>query len=106
MTDTTSNSFPRPAIALLGAGTMGSAMAQRLLDLGFRVDVWNRTATPLAALTQHGATASRTPSEAVAIADVVVTMLPNADVVEASLACGNASLYVSKPAIVQLLSTA
>src|SRR6266446_6496284 len=82
MTDTTSNSFPRPAIALLGAGTMGSAMAQRLLDQGFRVGVWNRTPTPLAALTQHGAAASTTPAEAVAAADVVVTMLPNGDVVE------------------------
>ncbi|MDQ6743368.1 MAG: NAD(P)-binding domain-containing protein [Candidatus Dormibacteraeota bacterium] len=33
---------PRPRVALLGAGTMGSGMAQRLLELGFSVDVWNR----------------------------------------------------------------
>ena len=34
---------PRPRVALLGAGTMGAGMAHRLLELGFSVDVWNRT---------------------------------------------------------------
>src|SRR3954468_23064917 len=74
MIETSTNPSPHPAVTLLGAGTMGTAMAQRLLDLGFRVDVWNRTPTQVTALTQHGATASTKPAEAVAAADVVVTM--------------------------------
>ncbi len=48
---------PRPRVALLGAGTMGSGMAQRLLELGFSVDGWNRTPGPAAQLAEHGAIA-------------------------------------------------
>jgi 3-hydroxyisobutyrate dehydrogenase len=73
--------LPRPVVALLGAGTMGAGMAQRMLDLGFPVSVWNRTAGPTAALAEHGATVRAKPIEAVAAAEVVVTMLPNADAV-------------------------
>lgn len=71
----------RPTVALLGAGTMGSGMALRMLDQGFPVTVWNRTPGPVSALTEHGATARATPAEAVAAAEIVVTMLPNADAV-------------------------
>ena len=82
MTETTTNQpSRRPAVALLGTGTMGSGMAQRMLDLGFPVDVWNRNPGPVTALTKHGATARETPTDAVAAAEIVVTMLPNADAV-------------------------
>jgi 3-hydroxyisobutyrate dehydrogenase len=77
----TANQHPRPRVALLGAGTMGAGMAQRLLDLGFQVNVWNRTPGPAAALADLGAAVSAKPTEAVADADVVVTMLSNADAV-------------------------
>jgi 3-hydroxyisobutyrate dehydrogenase-like beta-hydroxyacid dehydrogenase len=39
-------------VAVLGTGTMGAPIAQRLLDAGFSVRAWNRTrarAQPLAA---------------------------------------------------------
>jgi 3-hydroxyisobutyrate dehydrogenase len=72
---------PRPRIALLGAGTMGAGMAQRLLDVGFSVDVWNRAPGPAARLAERGATAHPYPAQAVATAEVVLTMLPTADAV-------------------------
>jgi len=81
METTTDQPSRRPAVALLGTGTMGSGMARRMLDLGFPVNVWNRTSGPVTALTEHGATARATPTEAVAAAEIVVTMLPNADAV-------------------------
>ncbi len=81
METTTDQPSRRPAVALLGIGTMGSGMARRMLDLGFPVNVWNRTSGPVTALTEHGATARATPTEAVAAAEIVVTMLPNGDTV-------------------------
>ena len=81
MRETAANQPFRPPVALLGAGTMGAGMAQRMLDLGFPVNVWNRSPGPVSTLTQHGATARATPTEAVAAVEVVLTMLPNADAV-------------------------
>lgn len=43
-------------IAFLGMGLMGSRMATRLLNAGFEVAVWNRTATACQALLDLGAT--------------------------------------------------
>jgi len=65
-------------VAVIGAGTMGGAMAARLLGAHFDVDVWSRG--PLPALTNLGATSYKDVSDAVATADVVLTMLPTADV--------------------------
>jgi 3-hydroxyisobutyrate dehydrogenase len=82
MQNVTSTSPPdRPTVALLGAGAMGAAIAERLLDQGFAVRVWNRTPGPATRLAERGATAYARPDQAVDRADVVVTMLPTADVV-------------------------
>ena len=81
MSDTTNTPPPRPTVAILGAGAMGAAFAERLLDQGFAVAVWNRTPGPAATLAQRGATAHVKPDQAVDRADVVVTMLPTADAV-------------------------
>lgn len=72
------NAASRPQVAVIGLGTMGSGMAHRLLDQGFTVDVWNRTSGPMDELAKAGATPYPTPAQAVARADVVVTMLPTA----------------------------
>jgi 3-hydroxyisobutyrate dehydrogenase len=81
MGQTTSNPLPHPRVAVLGTGAMGAGMAQRMLDVGFGVDVWNRTPGPAVALAERGATVIAKPTEAVAGADVVVTMLANEDAV-------------------------
>jgi 3-hydroxyisobutyrate dehydrogenase len=72
---------PRPRVSLLGAGTMGAGMAQRLLDLGFPVDVWDRAPGPSARLADRGATAHPEAAQAVAGADIVLTMLATGDAV-------------------------
>jgi 3-hydroxyisobutyrate dehydrogenase len=56
-------------------------MAERLLDLGFSVDVWDRTAGQSAHLAEHGATAHPDAAQTVADAEVVLTMLPTGDAV-------------------------
>jgi len=74
-----------PRVTILGTGTMGSAMARNLLRAGLPVTVWNRTPAPAARLTQIGASTAATPADAVASADVVITMLPDAAVVQEML---------------------
>jgi 3-hydroxyisobutyrate dehydrogenase len=64
-----------PKIAFLGLGAMGLPMARRLLTAGHELTVWNRTAAKADSLARDGAKVASTPAEAVADADVVVTML-------------------------------
>jgi 3-hydroxyisobutyrate dehydrogenase len=66
-------------VTVLGTGIMGSAMARSLLAAGLRTTVWDRS--PSAALSDAGAQVAASPDEAVRDADIVITMLPTADVV-------------------------
>jgi 3-hydroxyisobutyrate dehydrogenase len=72
---------PGPAVAVLGTGIMGSAMARNLVGAGLRTAVWDRSPSATAALSEAGALAAASPGEAVTDARVVITMLPTADVV-------------------------
>ena len=70
----------KPTVALLGTGTMGAGMARSIAAAGLPLRVWNRTtakAEPLADV------ASVAPDVAGAVegADIVVTMLFDADAV-------------------------
>jgi 3-hydroxyisobutyrate dehydrogenase len=70
------------AVAVLGAGIMGSAMARNLVAAGLETRVWDRSAAAVGPLTEAGAVAAGSAPEAVAGARVVITMLPTGDVVE------------------------
>jgi len=71
----------RPYIAFLGIGLMGAPMTRNLLDGGFPMTLWNRTPGKCGRFSGEAAVAD-SPAEAVADADVVITMLENSDVVE------------------------
>jgi len=62
-------------VTILGAGRMGSAMALRLLDTAHQVTVWNRDHDRLTPLAAAGAVVATDIADAVAGADVVITML-------------------------------
>jgi 3-hydroxyisobutyrate dehydrogenase len=68
-------------IALLGTGTMGAGMARSIAGAGHDLRVWNRSADRAESLADV-ATVAADPAEAVRGADVVVTMLWDADSVE------------------------
>ena len=68
-------------VAVLGTGIMGSAMARNLISAGLRTTVWDRSPTATAPLSEAGALTAGMPDEAVQDAQVVITMLPTADVV-------------------------
>ena len=73
-------------IAFLGTGIMGAPMARHLAEAGHDVTVWNRSADKAEPLAEHGAEVAGDPAAAVAGADVIVTMLTDAAVVEEVMA--------------------
>jgi 3-hydroxyisobutyrate dehydrogenase-like beta-hydroxyacid dehydrogenase len=70
-----------PAVAVIGAGIMGSAMARNLVDTGLPTTVWDRSAAVTSSLAEAGAAVASSAPEAVTGAHVVITMLPTAAVV-------------------------
>jgi 3-hydroxyisobutyrate dehydrogenase len=73
-------------IAFLGLGDIGALMASHLTRDPFDLVVWNRTAAKAEAFARdHNVRVARTPAEAVASADVVITCLPSSVEVEAIL---------------------
>jgi len=54
---------------------MGSAIAQRLMSVGHKVDVWNRTQTKTERLTDAGARLLSTPAALVDACETVIVML-------------------------------
>lgn len=66
-------------VCVLGLGNMGSAIAERLVDAGHAVRVWNRTAGRADALVARGATEVAAPTDAWNEADVCITVLSDSD---------------------------
>jgi 3-hydroxyisobutyrate dehydrogenase len=94
------------SIAVLGTGHMGTAIARRLLATGHRVTVWNRTPSRAAPLAEAGAGIAATPTEAVAGAELVITMLTDAVAVEAALFGASSTVVAMRPgAVVVQMST-
>jgi 3-hydroxyisobutyrate dehydrogenase len=63
------------AIGFIGLGIMGGPMAARLIRAGHRVTVYNRTASKCEPLVAAGALAARTPREAAAGAQIVISIV-------------------------------
>ena len=78
----------RARVALLGTGIMGSAMARNLLAAGLPTTVWDRSAAATAPLGAAGAVVAASASDAIRDAQVVITMLPDAEVVESVMFAG------------------
>src|ERR1700720_4196518 len=82
MTSDPKASPERAAIAVIGTGIMGSAMARNLLAAGLPTTVWDRSPAATAPLGVAGAVVAASAQDAIRDARVVITMLPDADVVE------------------------
>lgn len=68
-------------IAVLGTGMMGLPMARRLRAAGHQMHAWNRTRSKAEPLASEGVTVHNTPADAVAQADMVISLLENGPVV-------------------------
>jgi 3-hydroxyisobutyrate dehydrogenase-like beta-hydroxyacid dehydrogenase len=65
----------RQSVAFIGLGRMGLPIATHVLKAGFPLTVWNRTPEKARSLVASGATLAKSPAEAAARADIVVSSL-------------------------------
>ena len=78
-------------VAFIGLGHMGLPMARNLIKAGHTLTVFNRTPSRAEELRNSGASVARSPGEAAASAEVLITMLADDHAVEdAILAPGHA----------------
>lgn len=70
-------------MGLVGLGNMGTAIGERLLEAGYPLVVYNRTAAKTEPLAAGGATVADTIGELAADVDVVITSLANDEALEA-----------------------
>jgi 3-hydroxyisobutyrate dehydrogenase len=85
--------------AVLGTGIMGSAIARNLAAAGLRTAVWDRSPAATAPLADAGALVAASPAEAVRNADVVITMLPTAEVINSVFFAGGVAQALAHGAV-------
>lgn len=74
---------PRLTAGVIGLGNMGTAVAERLLDAGYELRVFNRTPERAEPFAARGAAVSESAGELAGKVDVVVTSLPDDTAFEA-----------------------
>ena len=84
-----------PRIAFIGLGNMGGPMAANLVKAGYPVTVYDLNKDAVAELENQGAASAASAAEAVRDADVVISMLPNGEIVK--------SLYMGKNGLINAL---
>ena len=70
-------------IGIAGIGNMGSNIGARLMEAGHKLTVWNRTADKTKPLANAGASTARTPAELASAVEMVITILTNAEAIDA-----------------------
>jgi 3-hydroxyisobutyrate dehydrogenase len=70
-------------VGVAGLGRMGAAMAQRLLDVGHSVTVWNRAVAKTQPLAEAGAKVATSPTELAKDSEVIITILTDAGAIAA-----------------------
>ncbi len=81
----------KPVIGWIGMGRMGYPMAERVIDAGYEVRIWNRTRSKAEPLVEKGARLVDTPRDLSGV-DVLVTMVSTGKDVEAVLFGANGVL--------------
>jgi 3-hydroxyisobutyrate dehydrogenase len=70
-------------IGMAGLGRMGEAIGLRLIECGHQLTVWNRSADKTKACVAAGAKLAASPAEVANAADVIISILTNAEALAA-----------------------
>ncbi|MGH7454877.1 MAG: NAD(P)-dependent oxidoreductase, partial [bacterium] len=72
-------------VGFIGLGIMGQPMSRHLLQAGFSLTAYNRTASKAQALIEMGAKLASSPAAVAAASEIIITVLPDTPEVEAVL---------------------
>jgi 3-hydroxyisobutyrate dehydrogenase-like beta-hydroxyacid dehydrogenase len=86
-----------PAVAVVGLGKMGAAIAERVLAAEYPLIVYNRTPERAASLLERGATLIESPRDALREADLCVTMVTDDAALAATAAGADGVLAGARP---------
>jgi 3-hydroxyisobutyrate dehydrogenase len=81
-------------IGIAGIGKMGAAIAQRLIEVGHTVTVWNRSPDKVKPIAAAGAAVAATPAELASRSEAVITILTDAAAID-SVYTGPSGLLAS-----------
>ncbi|OCR25132.1 2-hydroxy-3-oxopropionate reductase [Pseudomonas syringae] len=96
----------RQTVAFIGTGIMGKPMVSNLLQAGYPVQIWNRSAAKAAELAAHGASIFETAAQAADGAQVLVCMLSDGPTCDQILfGEGGAALALAEGALVIVMSS-
>ena len=84
-------------VGFIGLGIMGQGMVSNLLQAGFDVRVWNRTAARMEPLVQKGARAAVSPADLAGQCDIVITCVSDTPDVQEVIQGNNGVLEQLKP---------
>lgn len=82
-------------VTVIGLGGMGSALTSALLEAGYPVTVWNRTAAKAAPLVDAGASQADSVSDAIAASPTIITCI-NTHTDTAAMLAGHAAEIAGK----------
>ncbi len=91
-------------VTILGTGKMGGAMARRLSRTGHELTLWNRT--PERAVALGVGNVATTPADAVRDAEVVISMLTDADAVRSAYLGNGGAASAARHQVFVEMSTA
>ena len=81
-------------IGFIGLGLMGSPMAKRLLNSGYKLNIWNRTKSKVISFSKVGANKVGDLNDIAKMSDVLITMLKDDDaVIEILESKANVDIY-------------
>src|SRR5262245_40980429 len=69
-------------VGIAGVGKMGAAIALRLMEVGHKVTVWNRSADKTKPLADAGAAVAASPAALAARSETIITILTDAPAID------------------------
>ena len=85
------------SVGFVGLGIMGQGMVRNLLKAGFKVCIWNRTASRMEPLIEAGAKGASGPSDLASRCDIIVTCVSDTPDVREVVLGENGVIHGAKP---------